>query len=88
MQQVSRGLDGSILRIENKRACARSFGIPGEKLPFGNDPSPFVRPAIVLLLDCDSYFASIEQHLDPALRGRLVGVVPVMAETSCCIAAS
>jgi len=30
----------------------------------------------------------VEQHLDPALRGRPVGVAPVMAESSCCIAAS
>ena len=30
----------------------------------------------------------MEQHLDPALRGRPVGVAPVMAESSCCIAAS
>lgn len=41
-----------------------------------------------LLVDFNSYFASVEQQLNPALRGRPVGVVPVMAETSCCIAAS
>jgi DNA polymerase-4 len=45
-------------------------------------------PLTALFVDCDSYFASVEQHLDPQLRGRPVGVAPVMAESSCCIAAS
>lgn len=41
-----------------------------------------------LFVDFNSYFASVEQQDDPSLRGRPVGVVPVMAETTCCIAAS
>jgi DNA polymerase-4 len=41
-----------------------------------------------LLLDFNSYFASVEQELRPELRGRPLGILPVMAETTCCIAAS
>jgi DNA polymerase-4 len=41
-----------------------------------------------LFLDLNSYFASVEQELQPRLRNRPVAVVPVMADTTCCIAAS
>ncbi len=41
-----------------------------------------------LLLDFNSYFAAVEQQLRPALRGRPVGILPVLAETTCLIAAS
>jgi len=41
-----------------------------------------------LFVDFNSYFASVEQHEEPALRGRPVGVVPVAADTTCLIAAS
>ncbi len=41
-----------------------------------------------LFVDFNSYFASVEQHERPELRGRPVGVAPVAAETTCCIAAS
>lgn len=41
-----------------------------------------------LYVDLNSYFASIEQQVHPELRGRPVGIVPVVADTTCCIAAS
>ena len=41
-----------------------------------------------LFVDLNSYFASVEQQVRPELRGRPVGVVPMMADTTCCIAAS
>lgn len=39
-------------------------------------------------MDADSYFASCEELLCPWLRGLPIGVVPVMVDSSCCIAAS
>jgi len=41
-----------------------------------------------LYVDFNSYFASVEQQLRPELRYKPIGVLPVMAETTCCIAAS
>lgn len=41
-----------------------------------------------LFVDMNAYFASVEQQDDPTLRGKPVAVVPVMAQTTCCIAAS
>ncbi|MCE0498016.1 MAG: hypothetical protein LV481_08745 [Methylacidiphilales bacterium] len=41
-----------------------------------------------LIVDFNSYFASVEQQEQPALRGRPVAVVPVMTDSTCCIAAS
>src|SRR5882757_9817975 len=41
-----------------------------------------------LFLDLNSYFASIEQQEDAALRGRPVGVVAVDTDSTCCLAAS
>lgn len=41
-----------------------------------------------LYVDFNSYFASVEQQLNPALRGRPVIVVPVASDSTCAIAAS
>jgi DNA polymerase-4 len=45
-------------------------------------------PLRTLAVDFNSYFASCEQQENPALRGRPVAVVPVVAETTCCISVS
>ena len=39
-------------------------------------------------VDLNSYFASVEQELHPEYRNRPLAVVPTMADTTCCIAAS
>ncbi len=51
-------------------------------------PSPAMPRIRWLFLDLNSYFASVEQEENPSLRNRPVAVVPVMADTTCCIAAS
>src|ERR1039457_2276726 len=41
-----------------------------------------------LFVDLNSYFASVEQQDRPDLRGQPIAVVPMMADTTCRIAAS
>lgn len=49
------------------------------------DPSQLVS---WLYLDMNSFFASVEQEMNPALRGKPVAVVPIKADSTCCIAVS
>ncbi|MBN8523687.1 MAG: DNA-directed DNA polymerase [Rickettsiales bacterium] len=41
-----------------------------------------------LYFDLNSYFATIEQQVDPLLRGKPVAVVPLLSDSTCAIAAS
>jgi DNA polymerase-4 len=41
-----------------------------------------------LFVDMNSYFASVEQDARPELRGRPVAIVPMMVDSTCCLAAS
>ena len=41
-----------------------------------------------MYIDFNSYFASVEQQLNPSLRGKAVAVIPVESDTTCVIAAS
>lgn len=45
-------------------------------------------PLRTLAVDFNSYFASCEQVDRPELRGKPIGIVPVIADTTCIIAAS
>lgn len=45
-------------------------------------------PLRALCIDFNSYFASVEQQESPALRGKPVAVAPMLADTTCAIAAS
>lgn len=41
-----------------------------------------------LYIDFNSYFASVEQQINPKFRNKPTAVVPVMTDRTCCIAAS
>src|SRR5580698_4875387 len=62
---------------------------PGEPHAAGETRAPDSDPSLNwLFVDLNSYFASVEQEVRPDLRGRPVAVVPMMADTTVCIAAS
>lgn len=48
----------------------------------------FRAPLHWLLVDLNSYFASVEQQLNPRLRGKPIAVVPMKVDSTFCIAAS
>jgi len=41
-----------------------------------------------LYIDMNSFFASVEQQMEPSLRGKPVGITAVEAESGCVVAAS
>lgn len=51
-------------------------------------PLPFDSTVDWLYVDFNSFFASVEQQLHPELRGKPIAVVPVVADSTSCIAAS
>jgi hypothetical protein len=62
---------------------------PSQSAAPGQAPSPSDGPHLNwLFVDLNSYFASVEQDARPELRGCPVAVVPMMADTTVCIAAS
>jgi DNA polymerase IV len=65
-----------------------TLGIAGDAVEIAAKTVPNGPRVAWLFLDLNSYFASVEQELQPRLRGRPVAVVPLFADSTCCIAAS
>jgi len=66
---------------EELRSLQQKDESPAEK--------PLAEPFVNwLFVDLNSFFASVEQDVRPDLRGRPVGIVPMMADTTVCLAAS
>ena len=80
-RKICNNLYSLFIRFLGKLCFAMSECLP----PFHEGQFPTVE---WLFLDLNSYFASVEQEHQPALRGRPVGVVAVDTESTCCLAAS
>jgi DNA polymerase-4 len=84
--------------MEPKQVSVDESPVENSFADFGQPPAPERRPSppadvrqpVVnwLFVDLNSYFASVEQQDRPELRGKPIGVVPMLADTTCCIAAS
>ena len=70
---------------EELQCLEQAAPLPPHAPDSGSDSGPCLN---WLFVDLNSYFASVEQEVRPELRGRPVGIVPMMADTTCCIAAS
>lgn len=77
--------DGALTRTAGPEQTTGPEPLAGPQVEEGSVRGPVVN---WLFVDLNSYFASVEQQERPEMRGKPVGVVPMLADTTCCIAAS